>query len=501
MEKFVVVLDTPSVKKYIFESSSLKDIRGASAILDGLNRGWLLAESGSRDFTQEQIYRTIVEGVPDVKLDRLIFANGGSGLMIVSVSASENLQALAQEFEKRYREHTKEGVALLAGWHEYEPGNFQGCLEKAHWHLRRKRSQREAGLLPSTPWVRYDDELKGHRAEVLFRGAGDSDRERYRWISEISKQRKEYSAKYRKVWEEFQKAIGHAIKPPETLEQIAGEGNTDIAVVYADGNAMGKYIRQISDPKQYALFSEKIDSAVRGATFGTLQELFPHTDARFDIILLGGDDILLVLPPEYAGDFVVKAHRKFVELAGSEFSLSFGISVANCHYPFYQMVEQAATCLKTAKSKIKGAGVDFHLNRVGFYPDVDDYREKEFVDKKLQISLTCRPMSIAGFEKYLDAVRKLKQEEVPFSRLYGIACELKKGKNMGHIGWIQGVGRAREKHRKGLLDLLWCWSDVASHDGTHVIEPGIEPWVARDEGEVKFVCGFHDILELYDLVR
>ena len=43
MPKYIVLLDTPGIKKYIFESSSLKDIRGASAILDGLNRGWLLS--------------------------------------------------------------------------------------------------------------------------------------------------------------------------------------------------------------------------------------------------------------------------------------------------------------------------------------------------------------------------------------------------------------------------------------------------------------------------
>lgn len=486
LKEFLFFIDTPGIKKYIFESSSLKDIRGASAILDGLNRGWLL----DKKKTPEKIYQDMLQRIPDLSMSDFIFANGGSALMIVK-GEEPAIQALGCSIEKNYREYTKDAVIPVMAWTEYSPGSFQECLTKVHWKIRRNRTQRDIACSPSTPWARYDDDTRNHRAECCYRPPGE---EQIQWISQVSTTRKKAAREDRRVWEEFEDFLGYSMKSPESLESIPGDSTEekDIAVVYADGNAMGKHIKTISSPKEYAEFSQKIDSATRKATFSALKEIFSNeTKACFDIILLGGDDILVVLPPHKACDFVLKTSREFSSLTQGKFSLSFGISCAKFHSPFYQMVEQAENCLKNAKSD-KSPGVDFHVNRSGFYPDIASYRNQTM--QKDEVRLTCRPFSMSEFQKYWETAQNLKNANVPFSRLHAISCELSKGKIQGHIGWIQGVGRARkQEEKKSLIDLLACWEaqNTSSLDA-------VVPWKSFDK---KLICGFHDILELYEFIK
>mgnify|MGYP003565954277 CR=1 FL=1 len=76
MEKSLLFLDTVSIKKYIFASRYLKEIRGASALLDEYNR-----------FKTEEIIKTITGGEY-----KKIYACGGSGLFIVPTGKAESIK-------------------------------------------------------------------------------------------------------------------------------------------------------------------------------------------------------------------------------------------------------------------------------------------------------------------------------------------------------------------------------------------------------------------------
>ena len=543
VEQFIVILDTPSIKKYVFEASALKDIRGASAILDGLNRGWLLELdqkwSADENIYEKQIvvYKNFLQDT-GVELEEFIFANGGSGLMIVKAENESALECLQEKLQKLYRENTCDAIAPLMAWCKYNKDDFEGCMEEVHWILRRSRSKRHLASDISNPWAKYDEELSDHIAETLHEGAGSGPDEKYKWISNISNQRKKYAANRankdveRMVWKEFEKYLGFSIRPAQSLDCIGEktdkkEKKTEkgdrkdgkIAVIYADGDSMNRTIKSFISASQYQEFSQKIDQAVREATFYALKSVFLEKlegakRACFDIILLGGDDILVVVPAEYAGEFVIQAGKKFSEIVKKEHTLSFGISVSGTHTPFSQMTDQAENCMKNAK-KIEGVcSVDFHVNRSAFYPEIYQYREKEFIQKrefdrngqqeKEANQLICRPFSLSDFEKYVLASKKLKEKKVPASRLYNIAASLKQGKNRGHVGWIQGVGRAKTDQKKALRDLLFCWlfNGTSAH-----LNIGVEPWKECEEAytedhiPIKYICGFHDILEIYDLVK
>jgi CRISPR-associated protein Cmr2 len=90
-----------------------------------------------------------------------------------------------------------------------------------------------------------------------------------------------------------------------------------VAYIYADGNNMGGYIQKITTPQKYKEFSEDVDNATRYAVFQALAEHLHPRQLKgnnksestlpdgawihpFEIITIGGDDIILIVPADRA---------------------------------------------------------------------------------------------------------------------------------------------------------------------------------------------------------
>ena len=79
MEKILLVMDTDGIKNYVFGTNKLRDIRGASAILDELNRivmPEIVKEKTNNNYTQ-------------------IYSNGGVGEFVVPLGAENEIGSLA----------------------------------------------------------------------------------------------------------------------------------------------------------------------------------------------------------------------------------------------------------------------------------------------------------------------------------------------------------------------------------------------------------------------
>ena len=85
MTDALVAFDTDRIKEYVFGTSSLKEIRGASALLDRLNR----------------------QSMPDIVGGELIYANGGGGLFVIPESNAEGIIRKVQRF---YQQSTNSTV-------------------------------------------------------------------------------------------------------------------------------------------------------------------------------------------------------------------------------------------------------------------------------------------------------------------------------------------------------------------------------------------------------
>ena len=174
---------------------------------------------------------------------------------------------------------------------------------------------------------------------------------------------------------------------PQDLEDIADTSNPKgfITFIYADGNNMGGYLENIETPAQYRQFSERVFIALQKAAFDALAVyLKPNDDGvlPFEIISIGGDDLLLIVPGSAAFDVVhaigknfdqeFNSYSKFTEkdklrksqrYARSEwideqnmqpvFSLSLGFVIAEGHTPVGFLEHLAGSLLRTAKARAK----------------------------------------------------------------------------------------------------------------------------------------------------
>lgn len=87
MSRALLALDTDRIKDYVFATGVLRDIRGASAILDDLNRN--------------QMERLVLHAAPAAAT---VYAHGGSGLFVVN---SNHAEAARLAVQRRYLEATE----------------------------------------------------------------------------------------------------------------------------------------------------------------------------------------------------------------------------------------------------------------------------------------------------------------------------------------------------------------------------------------------------------
>ncbi len=210
---------------------------------------------------------------------------------------------------------------------------------------------------------------------------------------------------------------------PFDFEELAA--NTDknwLAVIHADGNGLGKVLQLIGKALQgngekeiinaYQLFSMKLDeSTINAAEIAIKKTLIPFlmkgSKGKPDVIpfrpiILGGDDLTIIVKSEYALGFTEEFLRAFgqeternlKELFASykinikKLTACAGIAYIKASYPFhygYDLAEQLCSEAKTIAKKQNTEGVPaclmFHKIQASF---VANY--KEIVRKELTCS-------------------------------------------------------------------------------------------------------------------
>ncbi|MEI6775336.1 MAG: hydrolase [Chloroflexales bacterium] len=108
--------------------------------------------------------------------------------------------------------------------------------------------------------------------------------------------------------------------PAFDIQQIGAAGNGFIGMIYADGNNVGRELAKLKTPQAYADFSKKLEDAAQGAVFAALAtHLLPMTVSGdvihpFEILTIGGDDLILIVPGTQALNIALTIGKEF-ELA------------------------------------------------------------------------------------------------------------------------------------------------------------------------------------------
>ena len=342
-------------------------------------------------------------------------------------------------------------------------------------------------------------------------------------------------------------AIDHLkqVDGPQDLENIANASDLagHITFIYADGNNMGRYLENVQTPAQYRQFSERVFIALQKATFDALAEhLHPTADLHpFEIVSIGGDDLLLIVPGSKAFEVAhaigvnfdreFNSYSEFAEIEEEKLcksqrytpkawfseqtmqpaiSLSLGFVIANEHTPVGFLEHLAASLLKSAKSRAKilkkeqvgylGGTVDFLVLKSlsMITSELNDFR-KQFYKTDKENSLTMRPFTLHELSGFIQTVQRLKESDFPRSQLYQLRQSLGLGRQTSTLDYL--YFRSRLRNGKGKLlqqELEHSWQ------GTTDITNGLGPWYAmpqrNETDKTRYETLLFDLIEAYDFI-
>ena len=544
MPQYLVVTDTPGIKKYVFGTDALAEIRGASALLDRLNRA--------------ETTRTLSQCLGQVggRLERTVYANGGSGQFLVQADDDLRVRDALSGLCAFYRQETRGEVTLAFGYAPLIDRHYSAALATAFSQLRSRREMESGRLVAELMPFMKECESASHlpaarvagpdgrlcsQAVIAKRDEVRRSRAKDRWAQWMHWLAKEHAGwpEYSDVWEDLR------------CDDITGIGSKawpegSVGLVYADGNAMGQLVQELDSDAARAEFSTLVDESITVACFRSLaavcaKEIKTIRDGAnsrgvkvpAEILLLGGDDLLVVLPADRALGFASRVMELFEELTRvrirgltdpelqsffnerigqNGLTTSCGVAIARDKYPFYLMLDLAEQLLASAKtggSRDSRSSshywapsyVDFHMVVGSSGQDLGQVREFEYLVSTGE-PRTLRPYSSSDLERLRSGVIGLRRANFPRSKvhdLYEAALESSPVKAERRIREIfsRCKGKPPLDHRQALWDAIAGLVTVEKLAGKAAGPPMFNfPWCSPS-GRGRL--GIVDLAEAYDL--
>lgn len=333
---------------------------------------------------------------------------------------------------------------------------------------------------------------------------------------------------------------------PDDLDDIAAASKKEnyIAFIYADGNNMGEYLEKIASPAQYRQFSERVFVTMQKAAFNALDKHLKPIHGKFhpfEIVSIGGDDLLLIVPGSKAFDIVhaigtnfdtqFNSYAKWDDTRNDEveksqryqskqwvidaqkmqpvFSLSLGFVIAEKHTPVAFLEHLAASLLKSAKSKAKTLikeDVGYREGTVDFLvlksvsmitSNLSDFRKNAY-KTETQNSLTMRPYTLHELSGFIKAVEDLKEGNFPRSQLYQLRESLKLGRATSTLDYLYFRSRLDSDDGKLLKDQIeQNWHGVSN---SNILGPWYQKLKAHDTDDKEYETLLLDIIDAYDFI-
>ncbi|ARV60597.1 type III-B CRISPR-associated protein Cas10/Cmr2 [Nostocales cyanobacterium HT-58-2] len=668
------------IKQYVFESSKIQDIRGASALLDRINLIDLPAffnknpqSSNSYTIQCNQVRQWLDQKFSaGYKLSQIlipeliIYSTGGN---ILAFCPAAFVDDLANAIEKRYTEETLTANSCAVGekfrllelrfgllrepienmqwldWYyrEYDkplvqayfgyPTNDSEKLEafknrksfnelttklailfnqrrsghdfsnrpsrryppmfETHPYLMRDEGERRSAVMivqpPELPKKSHFSEASARKHLVGYRAKkGKPDLpEWYKnshltwesirvegWVDKFNS----FLNKNPNLKQKYYANLKHDnIEIPQNLSHIANASKDFIAYIYADGNNMGGYIQKIRTSQKYQEFSQDVELATEYAVYQALAEnLHPHELRNFkdeestlsngdlvhpfEIITIGGDDIILIVPANKAlqiaqmigerfekillkqvplvenstaeekinGCYRIKTSDKPTDLkkchrykpteatpSQCELSTSIGVLITAYNTPIYYAKGLTEQLLKSAKDrgkKLKEAGycggtVDFLTMKsvTMISSDIKEFRQQALTKNlKSKLKLYAAPYTLHELGGLITAIKALKKAHFPKSQLYQIRSLLERGKHTAILNYR--YFRVRLKQGKAELQTdfenAWCQPKDENNGGN------LAPWM-YDDGKIDpknledpfYETIWREMVELYEFIE
>lgn len=328
--EWLVSFDTDHIKEYLFATTKLKEILGASELLVKLNRS-----------TEEQLGQTERIARQTCPALQTVYADGGGALFIVPEES--DARRVIAAVEKLYRAETViasiTGSCLPLAPATREQG-FGDRVRDLGFLLGRNKARK--AVLPSqpvTPYFHLCSACGRHPAAEVSQGD---------LICRACAVKRRHAPP----------TTSHEPADFEELGRLAHPSGY-LGFICADGNTMGEKLKLLGSIEDYQRFSaglmRLLDEAEQASTraYGQRDGKKPYIE-----LLLGGDDLLLVTAADLALPIAHNLAQYFevgslqllkdVGLQG-KLTLSVGVVLAHVDYPIAELHRLAEKRLKTAK--------------------------------------------------------------------------------------------------------------------------------------------------------
>ncbi|MBK9715775.1 MAG: hydrolase [Kouleothrix sp.] len=336
-----------------------------------------------------------------------------------------------------------------------------------------------------------------------------------------------------------------------------------IGLIYADGNSVGRAIARAGTPEDYAALSRGLGDAAHCAVFRALArhlrpaEVFlqgddqPQPERRwvhpFEILTIGGDDLLLIVPGSAAIEIALTIGYEFERFMrrrepdqprvlagryqapppddGRDFAgytpwigLSAGVLIAQARAPIFFLRDLAEELLRSAKRQAGrhadgGGAVDFMaLKSIAMVSDdIAAFRAAALgTGPESDMRLTGRPFSWPELQGLLATARALREVGFPRSQIARLRQRLLDARHEGGITpsaidylYTRASGLKPRASDRLARAFDFAWHSIGRSD--------VAPWIYRPaeatsrDGRRPAVAGYEtiwpDLAEIYDFVQ
>ena len=543
---FLVVIETQKVKSYLFASPIMREIRGASVLLDLLNRK-----------KTKEILKTF-----DPDDYELVYLGGGTGrILFRRKKDAEKFKNKVLEIYRQKTVNARVSVEIVPRNRDNNGETFPEWISCGVRKSQRNKLSQSRGIpVLAGRWIQpctscgqepAERILHEHGEHRLCRACSLKRREisehlykeikpgkKRKWLlSPASKLISRYTDRFIfTTLAQYTEDRHYQILLPQDFDDIGqvSRPSNYMGFIYADGNRMGEVVKALgkkfTDEEEaklaYKAFSEIMDQATREAAVeAVLNTVDWVKDGKFrfvpaEFIMAGGDDLMLAVPGHNALDVAILFIEKFQEktrdlqdkyrrqgrLSGpfsrAGLTTSAGVVIAHAHYPVSDLMSLARELMKIAKAKAANLArtnkeqtgtLDFMvLTEAGSEP-IRERRKKEYtrhLKNGLEIKLTERPYTTSEAHLFLATIRDLKSSKIPRSKLKALYPALFRGPMQAQFDAL----RIRER-----LKVTGDLEKSASLNNLMTTSLPIFPFRKLDDN--RWSTPLTEIIELYDFIQ
>ena len=387
MDKFLVIYDVRGIQKYIFRTNKIREISGASNIVQN-KLIELLKRVISND---ENIFKTKWEEMDflfdeNEKLLAEIIYIGGGNIVLAYRGDELSLVDINKELQKSFM---KETYSLsLAFAYVKMTNSYKDDLRNVKAKLNNVKTRMPQLVMnQGLPIVAYDSLNGLPLSEYTY--VGDEKKQ-------VSK-------------EAYLKLKEYKSNGEDELDVIAQKDDRDndktmLAIVHIDGNDIGAMISNYydkttieNDYSSQVKASREVSKKVNDTFTKSVIDSFNEKQIAYRIVINSGDDITFICKAEYGISITQKIIEKIEEnsLSTYNFSACGGICMVHSHFPFYKAYEMAEDLCSNAKKQAKtnllnngrpSSYIDFDICQSGIIKPILKTREE---NKELYLRPYC----------------------------------------------------------------------------------------------------------------